>query len=118
MATITVRSLGTNYDPLYGNGSNDFLTDLDAVAQIIGTTLRLFQGEWWEDLQAGVPMFQKILGQAGARDTTAISAILTAAIEGVPYVSSTSNVVCTYANRKLAFSCSVLTQFGTLQVSN
>lgn len=118
MPTISVRSLGTNYDPLYGNGQNDFLTDIDAVAQIIGTTLRLFKGEWWENLNIGTPMFQSILGQGGASDTAAISAILQNVILSCPFVTSISSISCTYANRKLSFSCTVLTQFGALQVSN
>lgn len=118
MATITVRALGPNYDPLYGNAQSNFLTDIDAVAQIIGTTLRLFRGEWWENLSVGTPMFQSILGQPGASNTAAISAILQNVILSVPYVTSISNISCTYANRALAFSCTVLTQFGTIQVSN
>jgi len=113
-----VRSLGPNYDPLYGNGQADFLIGIAAVAQIIGTTLRLFQGEWWENLLAGVPMFQSILGQGGVSDTAAVSAILQAAIYGVPYVSQVLNVTCTYVERQLSFSATVVTAFGTIQVSN
>jgi hypothetical protein len=117
-ATITVRNLGPNYDPLYGNSQANFLTDIDAVAQIIGTKLRFFQGEWWENLLAGTPMFQSILGQGGAGNTSAIAAILQNVIYSVPYVTSISNLTCTYSNRALKFSCTVLTAFGTLQVSN
>jgi hypothetical protein len=117
-ATITVRSLGANNDPLYGNGANDFLTDIDAVAQIILTKLRFFQGEWWENSLAGVPMFQSILGQANGRNTSAIAAILQNVILSVPYVTSISALSCTYNNRVLSFSCTVLTAFGTIQVSN
>lgn len=120
MPTITVRNMGPNYDPLYGNGQDDFLSDADAVAQIIGTTLRLFQGEWWENLLDGVPMFQQILGQGGASDTAAISAILQNAIYGVPYVNSITNLQIQYnpANRALLFNCYVLTAFGTMLISN
>lgn len=119
-ATIIVRSLGPNGDPLYGNGQADFLTDIDAVAQIITTTLKLFLGEWWENVLLGTPMFQSILGVGGASNTAAISAILQSRISSCPYVTDISSLVCTYnpANRGLNFSCTVLTAFGTLQVSN
>jgi hypothetical protein len=48
--TISVRKLDANHDPIYGNGVADFLTDLDAVAQLIDTSLLLLQGEWWNNL--------------------------------------------------------------------
>jgi hypothetical protein len=120
MPTIAVRNMGPSYDPLYGNGQGNFLYDADAVAQIIGTTLRLFQGEWWENLLDGVPMFQQILGQGGASNTAAISAILQNAIYGVPYVNQITQLNIEYnpTNRALIFSCYVLTAFGAMVISN
>lgn len=115
--TISVRSLGPNYDPLFGNGQANFLTDLDAVAQIIGTTLRLFEQEWWESLTTGTPVFQSILGPS--QNVQANSAILQARIRSVPYVTGLSNVAASFdsTTRAFSFSCSVQTSFGTLQVS-
>jgi hypothetical protein len=120
MPTIAVRNMGPNYDPLYGNGQGNFLYDAYAVAQIIGTTLRLFQGEWWENLLDGVPMFQSILGQGGASDTATISAILQNAIYGVPYVNQITGLNVNYnpQNRDLTFSCTVLTAFGAMLITN
>lgn len=117
-ATITVRNVGPNFDPLYGNSQANFISDIDAVAQIIKTKLQFFQGEWWENLLAGTPMFQSILGQGGASNTTAISAILAAVITSVPFVTDITAISCTYNNRVLTFSCTVETAFGTVQLSN
>lgn len=118
-ATITVRNMGPNFDPLYGNGQSNFLSDIDAVAQIILTKLQFLQGEWWENLLAGTPMFQSILGHGGASNTTAIASILSAVILSVPYVSSLSALSCTYnAQRQLKFYCEAVTQFGTVVLSN
>jgi hypothetical protein len=120
MPTITVRSLGMNGDPLEGNGLNDFLSDIDAVGQIIGTRIKLFEGEWWENLQAGTPMFQSILGVENASQTQVISAILQSVINQTPYVLDIINLSCTYtpSTRALSFYAEVLTQFGTVVVSN
>lgn len=120
MPLITVRALGPTGDPLEGNGARDFLSDIDAVGQIIMTRIKLFQGEWWENLQAGTPMFQSILGQENASQTSVISAILQSRIASAPYVEDILNLVCTYtpATRHLAFSCTVRTQFGLINISN
>jgi hypothetical protein len=118
MATITYRKLDPNGDPLWGNGQASFISDLQAVAQAILTRLRLFQGEWWEDLTIGTPMFQDILGQKSA--PTAVSLILQKVILGTPYVTGISNLSASWnsTSRAFAFSCLVQTQFGTLTVSN
>ena len=65
MSTIRVRKLDSNYDPVYGNGQDDYIFDIYAVAQILQSRLRLWLGEWWEDLKEGTPMTQKILGKMG-----------------------------------------------------
>ena len=118
MAQMLVRALDANYEPQYGNGSLDFLTDIDAVAQIIGTKLRLLQGEWWEDLNAGVPLFQSMLGKAGG--TSAIPLILQQTITSVPYVTGINSFSGGFnpSIRTYAFSASVQTSFGAVTITN
>jgi hypothetical protein len=121
MSVISVRALNSNHEPTYGNGQGDFLYDLDAVAQIIQTRLLLFQGEWWQNLQDGLPLFQSILGVGGAgRKPEAISLLIQQNILGLtPYVTGISDIVTTYQPnlRNFKFSCNVQTQFGTIQVT-
>ena len=118
MPTITVRKLDANYDPIFGNGQNAYISDLQAVAQIINQRLLLFQGEWWADKTAGIPMFQSILGPG--RNVDAVAALIKATVLGAPYVTSVSNVSASYSSktRSFAYSCDVQTQFGNLTVSN
>jgi hypothetical protein len=121
MATIRYRALDPNGDPLQGNGKNSFVSDLDAVAQAIGTRLRLFAGEWWENRSAGTPVFQNMLGVSGAgKHPETVVLILRQRILGTPYVRSVSNVAASYDpnTRGFAFSCQVQTEFGTLTLSN
>lgn len=56
------RALDVNGDYTFGRGQGNFLVNSpDAVRQLIQTRLGLLQGEWYLDLTAGTPWFQKIL---------------------------------------------------------
>jgi hypothetical protein len=114
MATITVRKIDSSGNPDF----TTTLSDLDAVTQIILTTIKLFMGEWWENLNEGTPLFQKILGVYGVT-TQSVSTVLLARIMSVDYVTGTSNVSCAYkaTSKSFTFSCDVQTKFGTVTVS-
>lgn len=106
------------------NGEPDFtsapLTDLLAVRQAIQTRLLLFQGEWWENLNDGTPMFQSILGSSGSKtNLSAIANMLSSRIYGTPYVSKVSNVSVTYnkSNRTYSYSADAQTVFGTTTIA-
>jgi hypothetical protein len=118
--TITVRALNPQtWEPLQGNGQNNFLTDGAAVAQIIAQRLKMFQGDWWEDLGDGLPMFQQILGGSGTqRDIELVTQLIASRITGTVFVTSINTVTVWFQSRKLYFSASVETQFGTVQVTN
>jgi hypothetical protein len=117
MPTITVRKLDSNWEPLYGNGQNDFISDIDAVAQIIRQKLLFFLGEWVLDRSAGTPMFQSILG--ANRSIDAVVVILKAVILSAPYVTGVTNIATTYSSqtRAFTFSCLAQTQFGATPVT-
>lgn len=116
--TISIRALDSNHDPMYGSGQANFLVDIDAVAQIIQTSLLLFQGEWWADLSEGLPLFQSILGGNNGKQANAIILLIQNVILGVPYVLSIQNINTSFTtNRVFTFSCEVVTQFGTVTVS-
>lgn len=113
--SITVRK----NDPV--TNDPDFTTtlaDLDAVTQIIKTTILLFMGEWWENIQLGTPMFQNILGIRGAT-ANSVSAILQNRILSVPFVTGLTNVSSSYSSaaKNFSFSADVQTQFGTVTIT-
>lgn len=115
---ISVRQLDTNHDVLWGNGQGNFLVDLQAVAQIIQTTLLLLQGEWWTNINQGLPLFQSILGSTNGKAPDAINLLIQQTILSVPFVTGVFNIVSTFnPNRAYTFSCLASTQFGTIQVS-
>lgn len=117
MSTIKVRRLDENNDPVFGGGMNDYITDADAVAQIIRTRLQLYRGEWWEDLNIGIPMWQSILGQMGPSKTVA-DRILSKCIASTPYVVRVVSFISTLENRVYSCQAVVETEFGTVYVNN
>ena len=108
-------------DPIEGPNGPVFLTDIDAVAQIIYTTLRLLLGEWWENLTIGFPLFQSLIGASGAPTNQAgVMLIIQQTILGCPYVQSIVDFTF-YNNTATAastFRAAVQTQFGTIIVTN
>ena len=66
------RKLDNNGDYSFGSGFSDFVYDKNAIAQAIKTKILLFYGEWWEQIDDGIPMFQSILG---AYDTESVEII-------------------------------------------
>ena len=120
MATITVRALDpVTGEPLFGNGQNNFISDLDAMKQILLTRLKLFQGEWFLNLSDGTPMFQKLLGSSGnPRNIETIINLLTQRLNQTPYVVSVSLFQASYTNRQFVFQAKVITQFGTIYLTN
>jgi hypothetical protein len=118
MATViqlTTRKLDSSGDLDW----NVTLYNLDAITQIIGTTIKLFQGEWWENTNEGTPLFQKILGVYGAT-ATAVSTLLQARILSLStWVTGLSNVVCTYtaSTKAFAFQADVSTIYGATTIT-
>lgn len=120
MPSITVRALDQNWDPICGIGTAAFISDLEAVAQTIATTLKLFQGEWWADIQAGTPLFSEGLSRPGsARQQMVFTAAIKARILSVPFVTGVQNLQTTYntTSRAFAVTCQAVTPFGTTSVT-
>jgi len=114
MPTVVYRRLSSSYDPVYGQGQNDFVQDIYAVAQAVMTRLNMWAEEWWADLNDGLPMLQGILGVMGAGQGNAIGLLIQQRILGTPYVSSLFSVTTTYnaATRAYTFSCQANVSFG------
>jgi hypothetical protein len=118
-ASISVRQLSASWDPMWGQGLANFLTDLQAVSQIVKTRLLLNQGEWFADLSTGTPLFQSILGVPSTSQGVAL--LLRQRILGSapPFVTGISNVTIAYgaAGRNYSFGATVQTVFGQIQLT-
>ena len=117
MASISYLQLDPSYDPIFADGAS--LVGVQAVGQAILTRLKLFLGEWWEDLSLGLPVFQTMLGQLGSqRGQAAIQLAIQQNILGAPYVINVDNVEVSFTDGRFTYTAVVNTVFGPVTVSN
>ena len=116
--TIKYRRLDSDGDYTFGKGSGDFLTGVHAVAQAIQTKLKLYEGEWWEDINDGLPMFQKILGQRTPKPE--VTNIIKKRILEAPNIAELRSVefLYTQTTRSYSFTCTAITIFGEAIILN
>lgn len=62
---MTVRRLDPETGDIATSGQQ-FLTDVDEIAQTIKTRLSLFLGEYFRDITDGTPWFEQILGKGSS----------------------------------------------------
>ena len=111
------RKLDDNGDYMLGR-RNQFLIDSEAVAQAIQTRLRLLLGEWWENTEDGLPLFQEILNTFHATDYRAESIDLLFSerileTRGVSRMISFDSAV-DMSSRIYSASCEIETMFGDI----
>lgn len=108
------RKLDENGDMTFGNNRFDFLKDLEAVKQAIVTRLKLLKGEWWENTEEGLPLFQDILASRNIEKT---KRIIMTRIQNTDGVLSVNSLVVTFENRILNIIASVSTIYGETLIS-
>ena len=121
---MKVRRL-INGEPSYGQGKQDFVQDIDAVAQVISTRLKLFTNEWWEDIKDGLPVWTNILGKGGNtnKDKTGMiitKRILDTKLEDLSLVTGMSSVTNTFdgVTRKYTYTGVAKTIYGNVLITN
>ena len=87
------------------------MTGIEAVAQAIKTKCAMFQTEWWESTDEGLPFFAKILDQKDAR---IIDSAIKARILEVPNVISIVSYTSSLVKRAYTATAVVSTSFGSV----
>lgn len=110
------RRLDENGDYTFGAGSANYLTDREACAQAVKTRLLLFLAEWWEDLNDGLPLWQKIFGHS---DIKSAEQLLRDRITGTEHVREIT-AFKSYWNgetRQYTFFYTIDTDYGEIQIA-
>jgi len=109
------RKLDNNSDMIFGGGANDYFTDLDAVKQACKTRMLLFQNEWWENIEDGLPFVQQI---AGYQDKDLAASLIRKRLQGTPEVFSVTNVQISFepSSRAFTFSADVVSTYGSFTI--
>lgn len=114
------RRLTSDGDYVFGQGKAQFLSGSEAVAQAVITHLKLLLGEWWEDVNNGLPLWQSILGQPGSEDNLQSvdniikDRILSTSQDGNKLISSIDDYTRTYdaSTREYYFEARVTTIYS------
>lgn len=109
------RALDKNGDYSFGKNMQDFIAETEAVSQAIRTNLLLLKGEWWEDLNEGIPLFQSIFGSGTPDRVKAADLLVRERITKTKGVSEILDFQSVYEsnNRSYMVSCTVKTTTGS-----
>lgn len=111
------RMLDVNGDYSFGKGLQNITYGTFAVSQAIKTRLLLFKGEWWENTEEGLPLFQNILGKPGeSSNLIIIDNLIKERIIKTPDVLSIKNFESSFEHRIYSFNCTVTTKYGDAAV--
>ena len=108
------RALDENGDFCLGNG-HAYIDGAAAVQQAILTRLRLLIYEWWEDIEDGVPYWQKIIAH---RDVAAAEQIIRDRIQQTPHVLSILSFgpIWNNENRRLSIRAAIQSEYGAFSI--
>lgn len=115
---LSTDALDLKLDPETGDlalgsdGGLQFVSGLEGVAQLVKIRLRLFRGEWFLNLDAGVPYYEEILGEKFS--DTILRRRLLEAINGTPGVVETITLGISHDayTRVITVTWAVRTEFG------
>jgi hypothetical protein len=107
------RRLTAEGDYSFGRGRGDYLKDAEAAAQAVRTKLLLLLGEWWEDTEDGLPLFESILGvRMTPRRLAAVEILLRERMLRTPHVTEVTALNPETGERSCKVAYTVGTDFG------
>lgn len=110
--------LDANNELVIEDGDLVFTTGLDAIVQQCRIALQMFQGEWFLNLDVGIPYWEKILGEKPATAIEAARIFFRRELQLVDGVNKVTKLDITYtgSTRTLNVSWQVNTIFGDTPV--
>ena len=109
------RQLTSTGDYTLGQGNLNYIEKQDAVSQAVKTRLKLLLGEWWEDLEDGLPLFQVILLQRDHEEgKQTIDLLVQERILGTRHVTGISRFQSEITGRVYQAKAVIDTEFGQI----
>lgn len=105
----------------FGRGSQNLTYGSYAVGQAIQTRLKLLKGEWFEDTEDGLPLFQQMLGKRySVNNLQIVDSLIRERILGTTDVTGISEYSSNFSseNRTYSFTAKVNTNYGIITISN
>lgn len=111
------RRMDAQGETLFGHGLDDYATGAEAVALAVRGRLLLLRGEWWEERDAGFPLFEEVLGRRMTdKNQYAISDLIRARILSTQDVTGVESIEFYPKGRMLHVSCVIHTKYGNAPV--
>lgn len=106
------RALDDDGDMVIGN-KNAYVSEADAVKQAVVTRLRQLIYEWWEDIEDGVPYWQKIIA---TRDIETAKKLIRERIQATSKVISILGFEADWDNekRELTIRAAIQSEYGEI----
>lgn len=109
------RKMTASGDYMFGQGSLDYISEREAVGQSVKTRLKLLLGEWWEDLEDGLPLFQVILLQRGTEEgKQTIDLLIQERILGTVHVTGINSFESEINHRQYQANIIIDTEYGQI----
>jgi hypothetical protein len=114
-----MRRLSPTGDFTYGQNGQDFITDNEAVRQLIQTRMQLYRGAFWRDINAGFPLSDILGGSASPERLSAIDNAIRAVILGTEGVLGIVSYSSTFdpTTRAYSYTSVVQTIYSTTEIS-
>jgi hypothetical protein len=114
---MRVRQLSTTGDYQFGQSQFDFLVNVPtAVGQVVQTSLKLWLGEFFLNINAGVPYIQGVLGYHSQAQADAVIKAYIAQQQGVVNVVDFESKIDPETRAYLVVSCTINTLYGQTEV--
>ena len=115
---MKIRPCDPSGDILPVSSASSLLSGPEAVAASLRYRLQFWAGEWWENPEDGNQILKMLeASRLTADDAPAILSYLSSYIMKSPSVLSVEDADITTENRRLTFSCRVITAEGSAPVS-
>jgi hypothetical protein len=108
---MRVRAMTASGDATFGRGSANFLVNSPAaVAQLVLVRFKLWAGQWFLDLSAGVPWMTQVLG-SGTKPL--YDSVIRSTAAQTPGVVGIVNYSSSVEGRALTINTTIVTLFST-----
>lgn len=111
------RKLDENGDYSFGQGSlNFFINTPAAVAQAVETTLRLFLGEWYLNVNDGTPYLEGVVGMHSKAEADATLQQVIGNVQGVQNIVNFASELDPHTRKYSTISGTLNTIYGPTQL--
>lgn len=111
------RALSASGDYTFGSGSQNFLINSpEAVAQVVQTTLKLWLGEWYLDVNAGTPYPEGVLGKKSQAEADATLIAEISQCQGVVSIANFKSSIDPDTRKYTVIKCVLNTLYGPTQL--